>query len=214
MIIKFKLFENFTNEYIEYSGLNTSWNDINIKDVLKYLDEQKTPTQIIDPNKLKHLLIKTERDPKRIDSVDLQYPLIVSMKNGKFKSILDGQHRLVKALKYKLDKIKIRVIDLDSIPNEYKIAFENREYNGKFVNVNYKIFHQNWKEKPLTLVTNFKIHKMEGNYIEVIGKGYEYKDKKWIPFDDYETKNIRKFPKKSVKDGEKRIKVYFNDNKV
>lgn len=212
MIIKFELFENYTNEYIEYSGLNTSWNDINIKDVLKYLDDQKTPTQIIDPNKLKHLLIKTERDPKRIDSVDLQYPLIVSMKNGKFKSILDGQHRLVKALKYKLDKIKIRVIDLDSIPNEYKIAFENQEYNGKFVNVNYKIFHQNWKDKPLTLVTDFKIHKIEGNYIEVIGKGYEYKDKKWVPFDDYETKNIRKFPKKSVKDGEKRIKVY--DNKV
>jgi len=106
--------------------------------------------------------------------------------------------------------------------------FENKEsesgstLKGKMVNVNYKIFHQDWKEKPLALVTDFKIHKMEGGYIEIIGKGYEYtnltsdfnnKDKKgWIAFDDYKDKNVRKFPKKSVKDGEKRIKVY--DNKV
>jgi len=97
--------------------------------------------------------------------------------------------------------------------------YENKEDSkGKFTNVNYKIFHQDWKEKPLTLITDFKIHKSEGNYIEVIGKGYEYKnlsavDKQgWIPFDDYKTKNVRKFPKKAVQDGKKRIKVYFNDN--
>lgn len=105
---------------------------------------------------------------------------------------------------------------------------ESNNLKGKFVNVDYKIFHQTWNDKPVALVTDFKIHKIEGNYIEVIGKGYEYvtlsdfgvstdfksKNKKgWVPFDDFKNKNVRKFPKKSVQDGTKRIKVYY-DNEV
>jgi len=230
MITKFKIYEQFVNEYVEDSGLNTYWSDgdttIYFKDILKYLDEQKVPIQMVDPKELKNLLIKTKRDPNRVEKADLQYPLIVSMVNGEYKSILDGQHRLFKALKYNLDKIKIRVLNINSTPDNYKKVFEDTDLKGKMVNVDYKIFHQDWKEKPLALVTDFKIHKMEGNYIEVIGKGYEYvnlkdygltdeyKDRKkkgWVAFDDYKEKKVRKFPKKSVKDGEKRIKVYFDN---
>ncbi len=102
---------------------------------------------------------------------------------------------------------------------------ESNELKGKMFNVEYKIFHQSWNEKPLTLITDFKICKMEGNYIEVIGKGYEYvnltdygweseyknRNKKgWIPFNDFESKNTKKIPKKSVQDGTKRIKVFFS----
>jgi len=122
-----KTFEQFINESLEYSGLNTSWSDddttIYFKDVLKYLDDQKVPIQTIDPKRIENLLIKTKRDPKRVEESDLQYPLIVSMVNGKYKSLLDGQHRLVKALKNNLDKVKVRVLDIDSAPEDYKKIF-------------------------------------------------------------------------------------------
>ena len=114
---------------------------------------------------------------------------------------------------------------------KYKI-FEKEEINklkGKFVSVDYKIFHQDWKEKPLLLITDYKIHNLEDNYIEVIGKGYEYvnlanngipveyknKNKKgWLPFDDFEKSNVyKRVPVKAIKDGSKRIKVIQpNDN--
>jgi hypothetical protein len=106
---------------------------------------------------------------------------------------------------------------------EFKI-FENTEdkpLKGKFVNVDYKIFHKTWQNKPIAIVTDYKIHKIDGD-VEIIGKGYEYvtlndhmkvefKDKKkkgWIPFDDTKSKNIRTFPKKTLQDGSKRIKVF------
>jgi len=116
---------------------------------------------------------------------------------------------------------KFKIYETNS---ENFLTYEKEEptkLKGKFKNVNYKILHQDWKEKPMTLVTDFKIYKIEGNYVEVIGKGYEYKsltdfnnkDKKgWVPFNDYKTKKVKKFTKKAVQDGNKRIKVY--DNKI
>jgi len=108
-----------------------------------------------------------------------------------------------------------------------KVYQESDKLKGKMFNVDYKIFHKSWDDKPLALITDFKIHKMEGSYIEVISKGYEYmnltdygweseyKDrnkKGWVPFNDFKSKNVRKFPKKLVKDGTKRIKVFFSDD--
>lgn len=96
--------------------------------------------------------------------------------------------------------------------------FKLFEFKGKMVNVDYKLYHQNWKEEPIALVTDYKINRMENNYIYIISKGYQYvnfgltnKSKKgWVPFDDFESKEVRKFPKKTVQDGTKRIKVYFD----
>jgi len=124
MITKFKLFEY---DYQKFNGLNSLWSNdeitIHFKDVLNYLDKNNIPVQYVDPNSLKHLLIKTKRDPIRVENSELKYPIIVVMENGKFTFILDGQHRLVKALKHKLDKVKIRILDLDCAPNDYKKIF-------------------------------------------------------------------------------------------
>ena len=122
-----KTFEQFVENYLEYSGMNSSWSargtTIHLKDILKYLDEKKVPIQLVNPNKIKNLLIKAERNPKRVEDADLEHPLIITMVNGKYTSLLDGNHRLVKALKKEIDKIKIRVLDIDSSPNEYKKLF-------------------------------------------------------------------------------------------
>ena len=77
----------------------------------------------IDPKELEHLLIKTKRDPKRISRADLSYPIILLKKAGKIISILDGQHRVVKALESG-DEIRCRVLDLDVLDEKFKSVFD------------------------------------------------------------------------------------------
>ena len=104
------------------TGLDTIWQDggvkITIKDVLKMTDE---PIEI-DPNELNHLLIKTKRDPARVQAADLKYPLVVTSKGGQYTKILDGQHRLMKALQEELP-VSIRVLNLDEAPEEFQQMF-------------------------------------------------------------------------------------------
>jgi hypothetical protein len=103
---------------------------------------------------------------------------------------------------------------------------ESNGIKGKFVNVDYKIFQQTWQEKPLLLVTDFKIRNMEDNYLEIISKGYEYvnlvdygvsdeyKDKSkkgWIPYDDFKSGETKRIPEKAVQNGSKRIKVMYEN---
>ena len=103
-------------------GLDTTWQDgdikITLQDVLDIADE---PIEI-DPNELEPLLIKTKRDPARVQAADLQYPVVVTTLNGQYKNILDGQHRVVKALTKKVS-IKARVLNLDNAPEKYRQMF-------------------------------------------------------------------------------------------
>ena len=108
------------------TGLNTSWKDGDIKITLQdiivnaasYVKSKK-----INPYELEPLLIQTERDPDRVQAADLQYPIIVTTENGQYKKILDGQHRLEKALHLKVP-INVRVINLDEAPEEYQRLFK------------------------------------------------------------------------------------------
>ena len=103
-------------------GLDTDWQDgdskITLQDVLDIADE---PIEI-DPNELKPLLIKTERDPARVQAADLEYPVVVTTLNGQYTSILDGQHRIVKALDNGVS-IKARVLNLDNAPEKFLQMF-------------------------------------------------------------------------------------------
>ena len=106
-------------------GISTRWQDgdidISLRDILKYLKNE--PVFNIEPKKLKHALIKVNRDPVRVQAADLNYPMIVTKVNGKFKKILDGQHRLVKAITNKESTVKIKVLDINSAPDDYKEMF-------------------------------------------------------------------------------------------
>lgn len=120
-----KFFEEF--EQPENTGKDTFWEveldgeliRITLGDVLDYLDNGVE----IDPNDIKHLLIDVDRDEDRVNSADLDYPVILLSSKGEIKSILDGQHRVEKALKED-DKIKVRILDLDFAPQNFKSVFE------------------------------------------------------------------------------------------
>jgi hypothetical protein len=112
----------------EGTGVNSYWEDeidgkmvrITFNDVIEHLGNEIE----MDPNKIKHLLINVDRDPERIDAANLKYPIILTKSGGKFINILDGQHRVVKAIKNGVN-IRVRVLDLDLAPEIFTKIFKN-----------------------------------------------------------------------------------------
>jgi hypothetical protein len=129
-------FEELTQQILEtVEGMNTSWEDedgkikVTIKDVIKYLDENDIPIKTISLDKIKPIIIDQDyknKNKNRVNASSLEYPIIVIKKNGKYKSILDGNHRAFKAVDSNAKNIKVREIDLSSssTPDEYKELFD------------------------------------------------------------------------------------------
>ena len=119
-----KLFENF--EQPEGTGKETFWEAerdgetirLTLDDVLDYLDNGVE----MDPKEVEHLLIDSEREPSRVEASDLKYPVILLSIGGQIKSILDGQHRVVKALQND-EMIRVRILDLDTAPDKFNKIF-------------------------------------------------------------------------------------------
>jgi len=120
--------ENEEDKTNQPKGLDTCWEDGDLKicmpEVLEYLDDNKVPVKEVSTDKLKSILIAGPRDPKRVQAADLKYPavVVVDMK-GKYKSILDGNHRVEKAINNDIPTIKVRELDLRDAPEEYKELF-------------------------------------------------------------------------------------------
>ena len=114
-------------------GMDTYWQDgdtkVTIKDVIKYLDSIKAPVKEVSIKKIKPIIIDQDYEgasKERVQKANLQYPLIVTVSKGKYKSILDGNHRAFKALANDIDTVKVRELDLDSkdTPQIYKDLFD------------------------------------------------------------------------------------------
>ncbi len=129
-------FDKLAQQILEtVEGMNTSWEDedgkikVTIKDVIKYLDENDIPVKTISLDKIKPIIIDQDyknKNKNRVNASSLEYPIIVIKKNGKYKSILDGNHRAFKAVNSNAKNIKVREIDLSSpsTPDEYKELFD------------------------------------------------------------------------------------------
>jgi hypothetical protein len=123
-------------QIVEQGGMSDSWTDviggkevtITLPDVLEYL--KREPVQELEAQELKPLLVKAVQEPdaehlKRINKADLNYPIVVVRSKGKYRSILDGNHRLQKAIRTGAQTIKVRVLDLDTAPELYKQMFRS-----------------------------------------------------------------------------------------
>jgi hypothetical protein len=113
-------------------GMDTYWADgdvkITIKDVVRYLDAINAPVKDISTDKIKPIIINQDYEgaaKERVDKADLRYPLIVVVQGGKYKSILDGNHRAFKALRDSIPSVKVREVNLDAkdVPESYKVLF-------------------------------------------------------------------------------------------
>ena len=115
------------------AGMDTYWQDgdtkVTINDVIKHLDSIKAPVKEVSIEKIKPIIIKQDYEgaaKERVQRADLKYPLIVAVSKGKYKSILDGNHRAFKALANNINTIKVREVDLDAkdTPQVYRNLFD------------------------------------------------------------------------------------------
>jgi hypothetical protein len=69
-----------------------------------------------------------EYDRARVTAASLEYPIIIVKSAGQYKYILDGNHRLQKAINEKVENIKAKILDLDNpeTPEVFKKMFGAR----------------------------------------------------------------------------------------
>ena len=132
------LFENWKRYLTEEKWKETSWTSedgsetITISQISDYLGSQ---TVDVDPIKVKDQVLKArgkDRLPvgpgitsqERVDAADLSFPIIAGMKGGEYIVVLDGNHRLQKAVDRGMPlKAKILVLDDPETPQSYKELF-------------------------------------------------------------------------------------------
>ena len=106
---------------------DTSWEDddgkITIGDVTDYIGDNIRNISVSDlENKLGDKVSSVTQGEERIMKADLQYPIILVQKDGEFSYVLDGNHRLAKAIMTGEEYIKAKVLYLDdkNTPEEFK----------------------------------------------------------------------------------------------
>jgi hypothetical protein len=82
------------------------------------------PTTEVDTESLRSIALHNNKTDKetltKIQKANLDYPiLIIKKKDGVYK-IIDGHHRLQKALNNKIPKIKAKVIDINTMPEDWQ----------------------------------------------------------------------------------------------
>ena len=111
---------------------DTSWQNkegdkITLMDLLNATKD--IPVENISVEELKpHLLTwdGDEDEVKKIDSADLQYPILIFVNDdGKFITIIDGHHRAQKAAKQGLETIKAKVIPINSLSKDIRKVFKH-----------------------------------------------------------------------------------------
>ena len=106
---------------------DTSWEDddgkITIGDITDYIGNNIRNISVSDlENKLGDQVSSVTQGEERIMKADLQYPIILVQKDGEFSYVLDGNHRLAKAIMTGEKYIKSKVLYLDdkNTPEEFK----------------------------------------------------------------------------------------------
>ena len=128
------LLENW-REYINVAWCDTSWEDdgekVTIGQVDDYLIKIGNKIIPINPSDVRDQVLKSRGKPRlpttsqdRIDKADLSFPIIVAMEGGEYISVLDGNHRLQRAVDEN-KPLKAKVLDLDNpeTPENFKKMF-------------------------------------------------------------------------------------------
>jgi ParB-like chromosome segregation protein Spo0J len=111
---------------------DTSWeNDegdkITLIDLLNATEN--IPVSNISVEELKPHLLSWDGDEdevKKIDSADLQYPILIFVNDdGGFITIIDGHHRAQKAVRKGLETIKAKVMQINSLPKHIRRVFSH-----------------------------------------------------------------------------------------
>ena len=106
---------------------DTSWEDddgkVTIGDIVDYIGNDIRKIEVSDlQNKLGEKVFAVTQGEERIMKADLQYPILLVQQDGEFSYVLDGNHRLAKAIMTGEEYIKAKVLYLDdkNTPEEFK----------------------------------------------------------------------------------------------
>ena len=104
------------------TGVDTYWESAGGKRTLLELIEHPSEEEVMAPKVFESLLPKVDRKEERISNADLSYPIIVTVDRGQYKHVLDGQHRLIKAIRSN-QTVKVRFLDFNTMPMKIKDIF-------------------------------------------------------------------------------------------
>jgi len=132
------LLENWRQYINEAAGLDAAWGNVHIDDVFKLIgkscDEGRecksmSASKLEDMIKDKEILHRVRKylDPKRIETADYKFPLIVVVDNGEYQYILDGNHRLAAALAAEEEDKNVIVKVKELYNDEYNELFRGQK---------------------------------------------------------------------------------------
>ena len=121
------LLENW-RKYLNEDWRETSWEaddeKVTIGDVVDYLGDETVDVNVLELSQ--QLPELPTRGAERVAAASLDYPIIVVKSGGQYRFVLDGNHRLQKAIDEEVETIKTKILDLDSpeTPEVFQRMFE------------------------------------------------------------------------------------------
>lgn len=95
---------------------DTSWQTddekVTIGDVVDYLGDKTVDINVLKLSQ--QLPPLPTRGAERVAAASLEYPIIVVKSDGQYRYVLDGNHRLQKAIDEEIESIKAKILDLDN----------------------------------------------------------------------------------------------------
>jgi len=122
------LLENWRQYLNEAHGLDTTWDDVHINDVFEIIGkscEEGRECKLMPASELRKRLKNkpsVKLDPDRVKKANLDYPLIVVVKDGEYQYIMDGNHRFARA-EPKDAIVQVKELDIE----EYNKLFGGAE---------------------------------------------------------------------------------------
>jgi len=124
------LLENW-REYITEDWRDTSWkndeDEVTIGEVVGYLGNKTVDINVLELSQ--QLPSLPTRGAKRVAAASLEYPIIIVKRDGQYQYVLDGNHRLQKAIDEEVESIKAKILDLDNpeTPERFKKMFGGQD---------------------------------------------------------------------------------------
>ena len=120
------IIESF-RKFLAEDWRDTSWEDgdekVTIGDVVDYLGDETVDINVLELSQ--QLPPLPTRGAERVAAASLEYPVIVVKSGGQYRFVLDGNHRLQKAIDQEVETIKAKILDLDNpeTPELFKKMF-------------------------------------------------------------------------------------------
>ena len=120
------LLENW-RKFVTEDWRDTSWKSddekVTIGDVVDYLGDETADINVLELSQ--QLPSLPTQGSERVAAASLEYPVIVVKSGGQYKYVLDGNHRLQRAIDENVATIKAKILDLDNpeTPEVFKRMF-------------------------------------------------------------------------------------------